>query len=59
MLNFVSSASSKIFLAAILAVLAAGWISESLRDFGFYDMHPILMLIAAFILIIGINVWSR
>ena len=59
MLEYVSSASSKIFLTAILAVLAAGWINEALRGFGLYDTSPILMLIAAFILIIGVKVWSR
>lgn len=59
MLNFVSSASSKIFLTAILAVLAAGWISESLREFGLYDVHPVLMLIAAFILIISVHIKGR
>lgn len=59
MLNFVSSASSKIFLTAILAVLAAGWISESLREFGLYDVHPILMLFAAFILIVGVHLGGR
>ena len=59
MLNLVSSGSSKIFLTAILAVLAAGWISESLRDFGFYDVHPILMLIAAFVLIVGVHIRGR
>lgn len=59
MLNLVSSGSSKIFLTAILAVLAAGWISESLRDFGLYDVHPILMLIAAFVLIVGVHIRGR
>lgn len=59
MLNFVTSAGSKIFLTAILAVLAAGWISESLREFGLYDIHPILMLLAAFILIVGVHLGGR
>lgn len=59
MLNFLTVASSRIFLAAILAVLAAGLISEALRDFGFYDIHPMLMLIIAFVLIIGVHLGGK
>lgn len=59
MLNFVTTAGSKIFLTAILAVLAAGWISEALRGFGLYDISPLLMLIAAFILIVGVHIGGR
>lgn len=59
MLNFVTTAGSKIFFTAILAVLAAGWINEALRGFGFYSTSPFLMLIAAFILIVGVHVWGK
>lgn len=57
--QFLTASSTKIFLTAILAVLSAGWISEALRAWGLYNSPPLLMLLAAGIMIIGLHIWNR